>query len=227
MAQTSDRRDPEGRRRKGAYAVGEDTAARRPAWLIPLLALLALIAIGLVLFFLLHDRNSDSTTAAATPTAAATSAVATDSTAPTASVTASPTASAGAAGEAGTAADGQLLAGSQVVLPLAAGSSDLSRYAGQNATARTVAVQSVPADEGFWVGSSATDRVWVQLTGAAGESPVTVKAGDRISFAGGKVVATPVGYADKVGVDTTEGSAQLTAQKAHVEIAKTAIKLTP
>lgn len=75
------------------------------------------------------------------------------------------------------------------------------------------------------MGSSATDRVWVQLTGAAGESPVTVKAGDRISFTGGKVVATPTGFADKVGVATTDGSAQLTAQKADVEIAKTAIKL--
>ena len=223
MAQTSNRRDPEGRRRKGAYAVGEDTAGRRPGWLIPLLALLALVVIGLVLFFLLRDRSSDSTTAATTPTVAATSAGATGSTAPTASVTVSPTAS---AGPAGTAADGQLLAGGQVVLPLAAGSSDLSQYAGQSATARTVSVQSVPADEGFWVGSSATDRVWVQLTGAAGESPVTVKAGDRISFAGGKVVATPTGFAAKVGVDTAEGSSQLTAQKAHVEISKTAIKLT-
>ena len=85
-------------------------------------------------------------------------------------------------------------------------------------------MQSVPADEGFWVGSSATDRVWVQLTG---ESAVTVKAGDRISFAGGKVVATPAGYAEKVGVDTTEGTAQVTAQKAHIEIAKNVIKLTP
>lgn len=122
--------------------------------------------------------------------------------------------------------DGQLIAGSQVVLPLAAGSTDLSPYAGQTATARTVEVQSVPADEGFWVGTSTTDRVWVQLTGVAGESAVIVKAGDRISFTGGKVVATPTGYAAKVGVDTAEGATQLAAQKAHVEIAKNAIKLS-
>lgn len=63
------------------------------------------------------------------------------------------------------------------------------------------------------------------LAGVAGESAVTVKAGDRISFRGGKVVATPTGYAAKVGVDTAEGATQLAAQKAHVEIAKNAIKL--
>lgn len=85
---------------------------------------------------------------------------------------------------------------------------------------------SVPADEGFWVGSSATDRVWVQLTGSAGESPVTVKAGNRISFSTGKVVANPAGFAAKVGVDAAEGGAQLDAQKQHIEIAKTSIKLS-
>lgn len=145
MAQTSNRRDPEGRRRKGAYAIGEDTAGRRPGWLIPLLALLALVVIGLVLFLparpqLRLDHGCNHLNCRRD------SAGATGSTAPTASVTVSPTAS---VGEAGTAADGQLLAGGQVVLPLAAGSSDLSQYAGQSATARTMTVQSVPADEGF------------------------------------------------------------------------------
>ena len=236
-------RDPEGRRRKGAFAVGEDTAGRRPAWLIPLLALLALIVLGLLLFLLLRNRDSDSDSsaraAAASATGVPTSTVPADSTAPTntstpadaatPAATASATASGGTSG--GTAADGQVLAGGRVVVPLAVGagggSVDLSQYAGQTATARTVAVQSVPADEGFWAGASATDRVWVQLTGGTGESAVTVKAGDRISFGGGKVVATPAGYAAKVGVDATEGAAQLTAQRAHIEIAKTAVKLIP
>lgn len=223
MAQTdSSNRDP-GRRRKGAYAVGEDTARRRPGWLIPLLALLALLVIGLVLFLLLRNRDSDSSTAVAAATPSV-SAAPTATASATTSATGAATASGGAAGDGG-AADGQLLAGDQVVLPLTTGSTDLSSYAGQAATARTVEVQSVPADEGFWVGSSATDRVWVQLTGAAGESPVTVKAGDRISFSGGKVVATPAGYATRVGVDAAEGAAQLAAQKAHVEIAKNAITL--
>lgn len=224
MAQTNP--DPRRRRRTGAYAAGEDTARRRPGWLIPLLALLGLLLIGLVLWLVLHNRGSDSSPAAAAATATSSTAPTATESAATATDTATATASASAAGG-GTAADGQLLAGGQAVLPLTAGSTDLSRYAGQPATARTVAVQSVPADEGFWVGTSATDRVWVQLTGAAGESPVTVKAGDRISFTTGKVVATPAGYADKVGVDASEGAAQLGAQKAHIEIAKSAIKLSP
>lgn len=81
MSQTgSSDRDSE-RRRKGAYAVGRDTARRRPAWLIPLLALLGLILIGLLLFFILHNRNSDaSSAAAAVPSAtAAPTATASDS----------------------------------------------------------------------------------------------------------------------------------------------------
>lgn len=222
MAQPSiSDRDPAGRRRKGAYAVGTDTASRRPGWLIPLLALLALLALGLILFFALRGGDSDSSVPAAAATTAGNAPTATASA--TASVTSSPS---GGTGGQTSGIDGQLLAGTQVVLPLVAGSTDLSRYAGQAATARTVTVQSVPADEGFWVGSSATDRAWVQLTGGDGESPVTVKTGDRISFAGGRIVTSPAGYAAKVGVDAGEGAAQLAAQKAHVEIAKTAIKLS-
>lgn len=231
MAQSN--RNPKRSRRTGAYAAGEDTARRRPGWLIPLLALLGLLLIGLVLWLVLHNRGSDSSktasaatpTSSTTPTATESSATAADTATATATATATTSASPAAGG--GTAADGQLLAGGQAVLPLTAGSTDLSRYTGQSATARTVAVQSVPADEGFWVGTSATDRVWVQLTGPAGESPITVKAGDRISFTTGKVVATPAGYADKVGVDAADGAVQLGAQKAHIEIAKSAIKLSP
>ena len=228
MSAPNGRRDSDDRRRKGSYAVGEDTAGRRPAWLIPLLALLALILIGLLLFFLLRDRDSgDSTAGATSPATAAVTAAPTTATGSAAATPSATAASSGTAGGGDTSADGQVLAGSQVVVPLPTGSGDLSRYVGQAATARTVEVESVPADEGFWVGASATDRVWVQLTGAAGESAVTVKAGDRISFSGGKVVATPSGYAQKVGVEAAGGAAQLAAEKAHIEIAKNAITLIP
>lgn len=64
----------------------------------------------------------------------------------------------------------------------------LRRYAGRPATGTDVSVQAVPADEGFWVGAGPGRRVWVQLAGP-GESPVTVRPGQRVSFTG-RVVTT-------------------------------------
>lgn len=75
-----------------------------------------------------------------------------------------------------------------------------------------------PADEGFWVGTSDTNRVWVQLTGS-GESPQTVQAGDHISFTG-TVAANPAEYAQQVGVDGIEGADQRTTQGDHLEVAR-------
>ena len=79
-----------------------------------------------------------------------------------------------------------------------------------------VPVQSVPADEGFWVGTSETDRIWVQLIGI-GESSYTIAAGNTVDFAG-EVVASPAGFPAEVGVDATEGAEQLIAQGAHIEV---------
>ena len=77
----------------------------------------------------------------------------------------------------------------------------------------------------FWVGSSSTQRIWVQLTGAKGESTYTVKPGDKIDFTG---VVTPAaaGFADEVGVTAAEGGAQLTSQGQYVSVKKAAVKLS-
>lgn len=225
MTQTN-RPDPGGRRSPGSYSVGGDGARRRPAWLIPL-ALLGLLLLGLLLWRLLSDNDSD-TTAAAVPTPSAARATATSapvSPSVTASATATPAAT-GSGSSAGVPADGQLLLGGQSVLPLPATGADLGRYTGTTATARAVQVQSVPADEGFWVGTSTTDRVWVQLTGQAGESGYTVKQGDRIDFSNGRTVAHNAGFAGRTGVSAAEGAAQLTGQGQHVEVAKSALKLS-
>jgi hypothetical protein len=127
------------------------------------------------------------------------------------------------AGQAG----GSLTAGSAAILPStgkrAAG--NLTQYDGQNAVAKGVRVQSVPADEGFWVGTNNTDRVWVQLVGKAGESPYQVKQGDAVNFEG-KVASHGGGFADQVGVSEADGAQQLTTQKAHVEVAKGSVKLS-
>jgi hypothetical protein len=81
-----------------------------------------------------------------------------------------------------------------------------------------VTVQSVPADEGFWVGSSDADRMWVQLDGKD-ESGYVVKPGDKVSFTG-TVKAHDAGFAPGVGVDPAEGADQLATQAAHVAVPK-------
>lgn len=117
-------------------------------------------------------------------------------------------------------ADGadELTAEGTSLLPLAAATSDagLVEFVGQSAVARGVRVLSVTADEGFWVGTSGTERVWVQLTGA-GESPYTVRPGDRAYFLG-TLVSQSAGYARTACAGDPASVELLTAQGAHVEV---------
>ena len=99
---------------------------------------------------------------------------------------------------------------------------ELTSVVGKTVTARGVVVQSVPADEGFWLGPSETDRVWVQL-GGTGESGYVVRQGDRVEFTG-RVVANDPGFAARVGVDSAEGADQLTRQAAHIAVAKSDLR---
>jgi len=194
---------------------------RRPAWLIWLLLGIIALVVLLLLLSRCGDNSSTSTnTTMASPSSPATSASA-SATSSTTTPTASPTAPAGAGAGAGAVAGtglGALTAtgNGAAVLPLAASVPDggLAALAGQAVTGERVLVQSVPADEGFWVGDSATDRVWVQLKGS-GESSFTVKAGDHVSFTGA-VEKNADGFADAAGVTTDEGGQQLTAQGNHV-----------
>lgn len=101
--------------------------------------------------------------------------------------------------------------------PLVAGQGgDLSALVGRSVQGTAVTVESVAADEGFWVGSDEADRVWVQLVGD-GESPFTVSNGDRFDLAGQMVAHGPE-YARQVGVGRGEGADLLTRQAAHLEV---------
>ena len=82
--------------------------------------------------------------------------------------------------------------------------------------AEAVAVQAVPSDEGFWVGPGPGQRVWVQLVGS-GESPLAVRAGDRVSFHG-RAVPLPAGHAAAVGLSPAEGADELQAMGGFVEV---------
>jgi cytoskeletal protein RodZ len=127
------------------------------------------------------------------------------------------------AGDAGTVT----AAGGQSLLDAAASADPataLAALSGQPVTASAVQVLSVPADEGFWVGTSDAARVWVQLQGG-GESAYQVTAGDTVDFTG-SLVAHDGTFPATVGVDDTEGAAQLTAQAQHVEVARDVVTLS-
>ena len=108
-----------------------------------------------------------------------------------------------------------LVAETGPVLPLS-GNPRLDRFAGHAVQGRGVVVQSVPADEGFWVGDSEHDRVWVQLIGE-GESSVEIRQGVKVAFTG-RMVPHGAGFAGQVGVDASEGAGQLDEQGHHIEV---------
>lgn len=103
--------------------------------------------------------------------------------------------------------------GGSRVLP-AARVGSLAGDVGRAAVARDVRVQSVPADEGFWVGAGPGQRVWVQLRTSA-ESRVRVRPGERASFTG-IVVRVTAGMPADVGLTAAEGAAELRAQGAYL-----------
>ena len=111
----------------------------------------------------------------------------------------------------------------RAILPLT-GRPSLSRYAGDPVRAQGVRVQQVAADEGFWVGTSPRDRVWVQLTGTR-ESRPRVQPGDRVSFTGRMVEHQP-GFARRVGVTAGEGAGLLDQQGYHVEVRADRLRVT-
>jgi uncharacterized protein YdeI (BOF family) len=91
---------------------------------------------------------------------------------------------------------------------------DLRDHIGQQVVVDGAEVESVPADEGFWVDAGG-DRVWVQVD-TAGESPYTVTDGQRVAFSG-LVVAHDEDFARRP--EFPEGDAEELAEAgAHVEV---------
>jgi len=201
---------------------------RRDLWLA-----VGLIAALLALLLLLSQCGGDDdggdaagTSAAASSTAGGTSSTASSgsssgaSSGASSSGSAAPTVAAGSPGSIVTATGQSVLEATAAGDPAGA----LGTFSGQAVTGTAVQVLTVPADEGFWVGTSDAQRVWVQLTGESGESPYTVAPGDTIDFAG-SMVAHDAGFAGQVGVDDAAGAQQLTAQAQHVEAPRSAVTL--
>jgi hypothetical protein len=154
--------------------------------------------------------SSPTTTAAPAPAPAGSSAAASPE---------APSSSASAPSATVTAADGRSL------LPLPA--EGLEVAAGQPVEGRGAVVQSVVADEGFWIGEDETNRIFVHLsdeaTASTGESPFQVTAGQHIDFSG-TLTAVPDDVRD-LGVSGDEGAEQLRSQGHYLELSKVA--LTP
>ena len=104
----------------------------------------------------------------------------------------------------------------------AAPAADMTRQVGKHVTMSGMHVQSVPADEGFWIDSDG-GRMWVQIE-TVKESPYVVKAGQTVSFTG-DVVAHGSDFPARVGVTSSEGSTALAKQAAHISIPLNAISI--
>ena len=109
---------------------------------------------------------------------------------------------------------GQVVAEGIGVLPLPPERS-LKRFAGRLVEANTVEVQSVVSDEGFWIGRSAGQRVFVRLL-ASGESRPNVTAAARVSFIG--VMRRNPPEASSLGVTGAEGAKLLDLERYHIQV---------
>jgi hypothetical protein len=87
---------------------------------------------------------------------------------------------------------------------------NMSSFDGKVATATAVNVESVVSDEGFWIGSSPEERLFVRLA-TAGESPFQVVAGQTVTFSA-TVSPVPADGLGQWGVDAGEGAEQLIDQ---------------
>ncbi|HEX8099798.1 MAG TPA: hypothetical protein VF660_06310 [Actinomycetota bacterium] len=91
----------------------------------------------------------------------------------------------------------------------------LVRFAQNLVEANRVEVRSVVSDEGFWVGKSRGERVFVHLL-TAGESPAHVRPGSRVTFLG--VVRRNPQRTLSLGVTDGEGERLLLREGYHIEV---------
>ena len=199
----------------GATPVGNKSNRRK--WLLPLL--LGAIAFIVLLLLLSRCGNDDMPSSPSGASATTSSVAPTD----TATTDATPSEPASVSGQPGgdTNAAGSVTADGDDLLT-AQTSISQGGHDGEQAVGHAVKVQSVPADEGFWVGTSSTDRLWVQLSGTQGESDYKVKQGDAIDFTG-TVKAADKGFATGVGLTTEEGADQLTQQGHYISVPSSSV----
>lgn len=229
----------------GARPLRDPDRNKSLLWLWILLGLLGLLALAAGIFLLVRNAGDDDDKGGVDVTnedgsksdggggSKSSTTKADDSSKSSTTVDDSPTTTAGGAptttagGTATTApgggASGDLKAGDTALLPLPSGG--VAPLVDEKATGGAT-VESVVADEGFWVGEGPGKRVFVHLSPEArtssGESPFQVKAGQQISLEG-TVTAAPADAAD-LGVTDAEGATELTDQGAYVEATKVTLQ---
>lgn len=117
---------------------------------------------------------------------------------------------------------GALSAGETPVFPLSEPGQDLTVYLDVPVRASAAPVESV-VGAGFWVGPSPQERVWVLPVPAEGVEQ-TLESGSVVAFDGARFVPHDEGFAADVGVGEA-GAEQLTAQRAHVEVPASAVRV--
>ena len=156
-------------RSQGAHSVFDDGDRKKKGFPWWLLALLAIALIALVLLLRACGDDEDGGSGAAQPTPPAETQV--------------PQEAAPAGGGAGS-----LTAGGQALLP-ATQAGALEDLVGEDATGERVRVQEVVQDEGFFVGTSEEDRVYVEYGGDVGETEEGSESyepavGDEVNLSG-------------------------------------------
>jgi hypothetical protein len=182
---------PRKSRQPGAVKLGGGAARKGggwPRWVLPLLALLVLATL---LITSLRGGDDQKITAAR----------------------AAPTATASAAAD--SAASGTLTSGVRTLrgnVP-----NTLTAAVGQKATGRAVKVLSVASGTGFWVGTSKSDRTFVEYGSSVGgneSQPYKPKVGDTVDLSG-PVRPAPPDPAQTLRLSAGDAE-QLTAQGAYI-----------
>ena len=193
-----------GSQRGARSAFGDDDGRKKkgfPWWLLGLLAV-ALIAILLLVRACGDDGGEEAGSGSGAGTTAAQSQP--QEAAPTGGAVADE--------------DGTLIASGQRLLPVQPGV-DLAQYAGQESRGTRVQVQEVVQDEGFFVGTSEQDRVYVEFGGDVGEAEsgsgaYDPEVGDEVDLTG-PVRPSPEDPEQTLNLDA-EDARQVKQQGAYV-----------
>ena len=181
--------------RVGARPVGARDRGRKRRGLVPLLlALLALLAIAALLIALLAgDDDKGSANSGAAQSAQ------------------QPGAAASGAG--------QLEAGGQALLPPPGGK--LDRFVGQDTVGQDVTVQAIVKGQGFWVGTSRQDRIYVEYGGEVGKTEAGFRpdrTGQRVDL-DGPVRPAPQNPAETLKLSAADAQ-QVASQGAYINANK-------
>jgi hypothetical protein len=120
----------------------------------------------------------------------------------------------GSSGGSGGAAAGSITAGGKDLIGAAAAGS-IAYLDGKTVSANGVAVQSVVNETGFWVGTSETDRVFVETENAGDGTSLDLTAGDTVSFDGAIEKNLE---AETYGLRAGAGAEQFRKQGYHVRV---------